>query len=105
MTTFFTADTHFGDHRVISIHRRPSAKRSEMVGGAGCRIAWIAADATENRQTLPRWHLDHAEAFADSTTRWAGSAEGAPTIATQEAFHPPRHHRMFRYALARRMRP
>jgi calcineurin-like phosphoesterase family protein len=27
---FFTADTHFGDHRTINIHRRPFASAAEM---------------------------------------------------------------------------
>ncbi len=30
MTTFFTADTHFGDHRTINIQRRPFASVAEM---------------------------------------------------------------------------
>ncbi|SEJ19193.1 Calcineurin-like phosphoesterase superfamily protein [Sphingomonas sp. OV641] len=30
MTTFFTADTHFGDHRTINIWRRPFASVAEM---------------------------------------------------------------------------
>jgi calcineurin-like phosphoesterase family protein len=27
---WFTADTHFGDHRTINIHRRPYASTTEM---------------------------------------------------------------------------
>jgi calcineurin-like phosphoesterase family protein len=30
VTLFFTADTHFGDHRTINIHRRPFATVAEM---------------------------------------------------------------------------
>ena len=30
MTLFFTADTHFGDHRTLNIHRRPFASVAEM---------------------------------------------------------------------------
>ena len=30
MTVFFTADTHFGDHRTINIHRRPFGSVAEM---------------------------------------------------------------------------
>lgn len=30
MTVFFTADTHFGDHRTINIQRRPFASTAEM---------------------------------------------------------------------------
>ena len=30
MTIFFTADTHFGDHRTLNIHRRPFASAAAM---------------------------------------------------------------------------
>jgi calcineurin-like phosphoesterase family protein len=30
MTVFFTADTHFGDHRTINIHKRPFGSVAEM---------------------------------------------------------------------------
>jgi calcineurin-like phosphoesterase family protein len=30
MSVFFTADTHFGDHRTINISRRPFANTAEM---------------------------------------------------------------------------
>ncbi|KQM35854.1 metallophosphoesterase family protein [Sphingomonas sp. Leaf10] len=30
MTVFFTADTHFGDHRTINIHKRPFATVADM---------------------------------------------------------------------------
>jgi len=30
MALFFTADTHFGDHRTLNIHRRPFADRAAM---------------------------------------------------------------------------
>lgn len=30
MALFFTADTHFGDHRTLNIHRRPFATVGEM---------------------------------------------------------------------------
>lgn len=30
MQTFFTADTHFGDHRTINLHKRPFTSVSEM---------------------------------------------------------------------------
>lgn len=30
MTIFFTADTHFGDHRTINIHKRPFASVAEI---------------------------------------------------------------------------
>jgi calcineurin-like phosphoesterase family protein len=31
MTLFFTADTHFGDHRTINIHRRPFADVASLL--------------------------------------------------------------------------
>jgi calcineurin-like phosphoesterase family protein len=30
MTVFFTADTHFGDHRVLNISKRPFSSVDEM---------------------------------------------------------------------------
>ena len=30
MGLFFTADTHFGDHRTLNIHRRPFATVAQM---------------------------------------------------------------------------
>ncbi|MCR6629665.1 MAG: metallophosphoesterase [Magnetospirillum sp.] len=30
MATFFTSDTHFGDHRVLSLYQRPFATTAEM---------------------------------------------------------------------------
>ena len=30
MATFFTSDTHFGDHRTLNIHKRPFASVAEM---------------------------------------------------------------------------
>jgi calcineurin-like phosphoesterase family protein len=32
MTVFFTADTHFGDHRVLNISKRPFSSVDEMDG-------------------------------------------------------------------------
>ena len=30
VATFFTSDTHFGDHRTLNIHQRPFASVGEM---------------------------------------------------------------------------
>ncbi len=38
MATFFTSDTHFGDHRTINIHKRPFAAAAEM--DAALIAAW-----------------------------------------------------------------
>jgi calcineurin-like phosphoesterase family protein len=51
MALFFTADTHFGDHRTINIHRRPFASVSEM--DEALVQAWNAV-VGENDEV---WHL------------------------------------------------
>lgn len=51
MTVFFTADTHFGDHRTINIWRRPFADTAAM---DACLIArWNAVVAPGDEI----WHL------------------------------------------------
>jgi len=51
MATFFTADTHFGDHRTINIARRPFANVAEMDAALIARWnAVVGADDTV-------WHL------------------------------------------------
>ena len=60
MTLFFTADTHFGDHRAINIWRRPFATTAEM--DALLIERWNAAVAPEDEV----WHLgDVARRAAD----------------------------------------
>ena len=51
MTVFFTADTHFGDHRTINIHKRPFASVAEM--DAAIIDRWNAVVGTEDVV----WHL------------------------------------------------
>ncbi|WP_174291537.1 metallophosphoesterase family protein [Sphingomonas bacterium] len=51
MALFFTADTHFGDHRTINIHRRPFASVAAM--DAALIAAWNAAVGHEDEV----WHL------------------------------------------------
>ena len=46
MTVFFTADTHFGDHRTINIQRRPFASVAEM--DALLIARWNAAVGAED---------------------------------------------------------
>ncbi|WP_419828007.1 metallophosphoesterase family protein [Sphingomonas sp.] len=56
----FTADTHFGDHRTINIHRRPFADVAAM--DAALIAAWNAAVGLDD--TI--WHLgDVARRTAD----------------------------------------
>jgi calcineurin-like phosphoesterase family protein len=60
MTTFFTADTHFGDHRTINIWRRPFADTGEM---DALLIARWNATVTADDEV---WHLgDVARRRAD----------------------------------------
>jgi calcineurin-like phosphoesterase family protein len=51
MTVFFTADTHFGDHRTINIHKRPFASAAEM--DAELIERWNAVVGAEDVV----WHL------------------------------------------------
>lgn len=51
MTLFFTADTHFGDHRTINIHHRPFAGVAEM--DAAIVTGWNAVVGAGDEV----WHL------------------------------------------------
>ena len=51
MTVFFTADTHFGDHRTINIQRRPFATVTEM--DATLIARWNAVVGRDDEV----WHL------------------------------------------------
>ncbi|KQU45965.1 metallophosphoesterase [Sphingomonas sp. Leaf339] len=51
MTVFFTADTHFGDHRTINIQRRPFADTVTM--DAALVAGWNAVVGPEDEV----WHL------------------------------------------------
>ncbi|MDN4630001.1 metallophosphoesterase family protein [Sphingomonas sp. PsM26] len=51
MTVFFTADTHFGDHRTINIQRRPFADVATM--DAALIAGWNAVVGPEDLV----WHL------------------------------------------------
>jgi calcineurin-like phosphoesterase family protein len=67
MTLFFTADTHFGDHRTINIWRRPFAGTAEMDELLIER--WNAAVQPEDEV----WHLgDVARRAADVETLLQG---------------------------------
>ncbi|MCU6455364.1 hypothetical protein LPN01_14880 [Sphingomonas sp. A2-49] len=60
MTIRFTADTHFGDHRTLNIHRRPFASVAAM--DAALIAAWNATVAPDDIV----WHLgDVARRVAD----------------------------------------
>ena len=51
MALFFTADTHFGDHRTINIHRRPFVSVAEM--DAALVDGWNAVVGMDDEV----WHL------------------------------------------------
>ena len=51
MTLFFTADTHFGDHRTINIQQRPFASPAAM--DAALMAAWNAVVGPDDDV----WHL------------------------------------------------
>ena len=51
MTLFFTADTHFGDHRTINIHKRAFASVAEM--DAALIEGWNAVVGPQDEV----WHL------------------------------------------------
>lgn len=60
MTVFFTADTHFGDHRTLNIGKRPFATTAEM--DAALIANWNAAVGPHDTV----WHLgDVARRAAD----------------------------------------
>ena len=60
MTLFFTADTHFGDHRTINLQKRPFASTAAM--DAAMATAWNAVVRPEDEV----WHLgDVARRAAD----------------------------------------
>lgn len=63
MAIFFTADTHFGDHRTLNIHRRPFASVNEM--DEALVTGWNAIVTPEDVV----WHLgDVARRSADVAT-------------------------------------
>ena len=60
MATFFTSDTHFGDHRTLNIHKRPFASVAEM--DAALVAGWNETVSGEDEV----WHLgDFARKLAD----------------------------------------
>jgi calcineurin-like phosphoesterase family protein len=51
MASFFTSDTHFGDHRTLNIHKRPFASAAEM--DAHLIASWNGAIGPDDEV----WHL------------------------------------------------
>ena len=50
MTIFFTADTHFGDHRVLNISKRPFGSVAEM--DAAMIARWNSVVASEDESGI-----------------------------------------------------
>jgi calcineurin-like phosphoesterase family protein len=60
VATFFTSDTHFGDHRTLNIHKRPFASVAEM--DEALVDSWNGCVGPEDEV----WHLgDFARRLAD----------------------------------------
>ncbi|KAK0341513.1 hypothetical protein LTR94_026050, partial [Friedmanniomyces endolithicus] len=65
MAVFFTADTHFGDHRTINIHKRPFSSVQEMDAHIAKRwdevvrpddIVWHLGDVAQGAAQLKQIH-------------------------------------------------
>jgi len=94
MTVFFTADTHFGDHRTINIQRRPFATVAEMDATLIARWnavvdrddeVWHLGDVARRTGDVPgllerlngRKHLIRGNNDPDATLAAAGWASAA----------------------------
>ena len=71
MTTFFTADTHFGDHRTLNIWKRPFASVAEM--DAHLVREWNAAVGPGDTV----WHLGDVARTAATAARVLPQLNGA----------------------------
>ena len=61
VATFFTSDTHFGDHRTLNIHKRPFGSVAKM--DAALIEGWNAVVGSEDEV----WHLgDFARRLGDA---------------------------------------
>jgi calcineurin-like phosphoesterase family protein len=63
MTVFFTGDTHFGDHRVLNISKRPFGSVQEM--DASITESWNAVVRAEDEV----WHLGDFARTANTAAR------------------------------------
>jgi calcineurin-like phosphoesterase family protein len=70
MALFFTADTHFGDHRTINIQRRPFATVAEM--DAAIIAGWNAVVRREDEV----WHLGDVARRGVDVPDWLGRLNG-----------------------------
>jgi len=70
MTVFFTADTHFGDHRTINIWKRPFASTAEM--DALILERWNATVTPEDEV----WHLGDVARRPADVVGWLARLNG-----------------------------
>jgi calcineurin-like phosphoesterase family protein len=70
MAIFFTADTHFGDHRTINIHRRPFTSVAEM--DEAIVSGWNAVVGTEDEV----WHLGDVARKSSEVAAWLARLNG-----------------------------
>jgi calcineurin-like phosphoesterase family protein len=70
MTVFFTADTHFGDHRTINIWKRPFANTAAM--DALILERWNAAVTPDDEV----WHLGDVARRAADVPGWLARLNG-----------------------------
>ncbi|WP_267389548.1 metallophosphoesterase family protein [Sphingomonas sp. GC_Shp_3] len=70
MTVFFTADTHFGDHRTINIWKRPFANIAEM--DALILERWNATVTPEDEV----WHLGDVARRPADVAGWLARLNG-----------------------------
>lgn len=83
MTVWFTADTHFGDHRVLNIHKRPFASVAEM--DAVLEGGWNAAVAPADTV----WHLGDVARTAAIAARVLPRLNGTKHLVVGNNDPPP----------------
>ena len=75
MATWFTSDTHFGDHRVLNLHGgRPFASVAQM--DAALMARWNGAVAPEDEV----WHLGDFARTARLAAEWLPRLNGAKRL-------------------------
>lgn len=70
VATFFTSDTHFGDHRTLNIHKRPFGSVGEM--NALMTANWNATVGPEDEV----WHLGDVARTANQMSQFLAMLPG-----------------------------
>ncbi len=85
MTTWFTSDTHFGDHRTLNIGHRPFASVAEM--DAALLAGWNAAVGPQDVV----WHLGDFARTAAVAARVLPQLNGSKhlVLGNNDGFAPP----------------